>query len=127
MYNPNIILRIAKRLIEHNGEKMNAKKNSKGMSSIQKKDKNNADSELEEHISPTVKRGAFLSLILAIFFLLVLLPPFFRDFFGIEVPWYIIILIWITGIPFKIVMRELLEPIFLSKFRNTIRSKFRTL
>jgi hypothetical protein len=105
---------------------MKSKKN-EVVSLIQKKDENDANRELEKPLSPTIERIIFSCLILAIFFLLVLLPPFFRDFFGIEVPWYVIILIWITGIPFKIVLRELMEPIFLRKFRDKIRSKFRTL
>jgi uncharacterized membrane protein len=81
-------------------------------------------SQEEKQAPPFIKRIVFLLLFFMIFLFLVLLPPFFRDFFGIEVPWYIIILIWITGIPFKIVLREILEPIFLMKFRHKIRSKF---
>ncbi|MFW9906553.1 MAG: hypothetical protein ACFFFH_19760 [Candidatus Thorarchaeota archaeon] len=78
----------------------------------------------EKQVPLFIKRIIFFLLFLIMFLFLVLLPPFFQDFFGIEVPWYIIILIWITGIPFKIILREILEPIFLTKFRHKIRTKF---
>jgi hypothetical protein len=72
------------------------------------------------HILANNGKLVFLSLFFATCLLLIILPPVFRFLFAIDIPWYVILVVWITGYPFKILLREMISP-----FRNRLEASIR--